>query len=396
MNTPQSAYKAAIETYLGAGTQAFLFWKGRVALYAILDALGLGSGDEIIVPALTCVAVPNAIVYRGATPVYVDVDEKMFNIDAACIEAKVTTRTKAILAQNTFGLSADLDEIISLARKHHLWVIEDCAHGFGGTYKGKPNGTLADAAFFSTQWNKPFSTGIGGFAVIRNDALAAKLRVLENGALPPDASEERSLKAQLFVNDHFLNQTTYWLALYTYRWLSGHNLVTGSSQGEELQSPDMPANFLKGASPIQAKRGIQELKNLHTNLVHRKKVADAYKHILRDMGIRPPFEPDYADHTFIKFPLLVKDRESFFAEAEKHKIEIGDWFISPIHPIKTNFDRWHYRYGENPVAEALCRHLINLPTHGKIDDQYLERIERFLKRNSGNIFESGEECLSAG
>jgi dTDP-4-amino-4,6-dideoxygalactose transaminase len=157
----------------------------------------------------------------------------------------------------------------------------------------------------------------------------------------------------------------------------------------------MPNNFLKGASPIQAKRGLQALKNLPANLAHRKHVAGAYKEILGDMGIHPPFEPDYADHTFIKFPLLVKNREVFFMEAEKYQIEMGDWFISPIHPIKTNFDLWHYHYGENPIAEALSRHLVNLPTHGKIDDHYLARIKRFLKGNRWNIFQSDEECLDA-
>ena len=134
---------------LGGEVDVFLFWKGRVGLYAILKALDIGPGDEVILPAFTCVVVANAVIYRGATPVYAEIDPKTYNIDPARIEERITEKTKVILAQNTFGLSADLDAIFDVAQAHDLFVIEDCAHGFGGTYKGRLNGTVADAAFFS-------------------------------------------------------------------------------------------------------------------------------------------------------------------------------------------------------------------------------------------------------
>jgi len=136
----------------------FLFWKGRVALYAILGATGIKGGDEIILPAFTCVVAVNPIIYLSAKPVYVDIDPVTYNMDVSMIEGKITERTRAILAQNTFGLAPDLDRIFELADRYRLMVIEDCAHGFGGSYRGKPNGTMADASFFSSQWNKPFST----------------------------------------------------------------------------------------------------------------------------------------------------------------------------------------------------------------------------------------------
>ena len=384
-------YKLSINSHLDPESNVFFFWKGRVALYAILQALGVGEGNEVILPALTCVVVPNAIMYLGAKPVYIDVDPRTYNIDPAGIEEKISKRTKVILAQNTFGLSSDLDEICSVARKHGLHVVEDCAHGFGGKYKDRPNGTIADAAFFSTQWNKPFSTGVGGFAVTRNPELSMRLPEIEKQAARPSFAETLLLKMQLFLNDHFLNRTTYWTAITTYRFLSRHNIVVGSSQGEELESPQMPEDFLKGMSAAQAARGIKELKRFGSNLNHRKKIAQMYKNILVDLGIEAPFEPGYAEHTFTKFPLLVKERKTFLADAEKSRIEIGDWFLSPIHPVTDGVHRWHYHHGENPVAEKLSAHLVNLHTHTKIDERYVRKIENFLRRNKDNIFGSFEE-----
>src|SRR5689334_23149354 len=115
----------------------FLFWKGRVALYSILSALDVKENDELIRPAFTCVVVPNAIIYLGAKPVYVDIDPSTYNMDVSKLESKITGKTKVIIAQNTFGLSPDIDSIVSIASRHKIAVIEDCAHGFGGTYKSK-------------------------------------------------------------------------------------------------------------------------------------------------------------------------------------------------------------------------------------------------------------------
>jgi len=367
-----------------------LFWKGRVALYAILKAIGI---KEVILPAFTCVVAVNPIIYLGAKPVYVDVDPITYNIDVKMLErenVKTLRKAKAILAQNTFGLSADLDAISEIAKKYDLFVIEDCAHGFGGFYKGKPNGTIADVSFFSTQWNKPFSTGLGGFAVTKNPEIAERLRVMEKTFIRPSARDEMVLKTLLFVRGK-LATGLYWPAVKTYRWLSKKNLILGSSQGEELESPVMPDGFEKGFSGIQSKRGRKELENFDKILEHRKKIASFYKTILSDMEIEPPYEPDYAVHTYLKFPLLIKDRMKFFKLAEKEKIELGDWFVSPIHPITKDFERWHYRWGENPVAEKVSRHIVNLPTHSQVTEDYVDRIAQFLKKNRNKIYGSYEE-----
>jgi len=410
------SFKQLIGKYLGVNSQnIFLFWKGRIALYAILKAIGIKEGDEVILPAFTCVVAVNPIIYFGAKPVYVDIDPKTYNVNPNKIEEKITPKTKAILAQNTFGLSADLDVICEIAKKYNLFVIEDCAHGFGGFYKGKPNGTIADAAFFSSQWNKPFSTGLGGIAVVKegqgaNGAMGEwvieNLKQMEENFIKPSLKDILQLKTLIFLREHFLNSNTYWFALKTYRWLSKNNLILGSSQGEELERPVKPKDFEKGFSEVQAKKGIEELMGKCVNglmrekqrkidkvIEHRRKIANLYKKALLGLGIEPPYEPEYAVHTYLKFPLLVKDRKKIFKEAEKKKIELGDWFISPIHPITKNLEYWHYKYGENPIAEKISQHIVNLPTHTKITEDYVARIAEFLKKNRDNIYSSYGEIV---
>ncbi|MGD9494516.1 MAG: DegT/DnrJ/EryC1/StrS family aminotransferase, partial [Bacteroidales bacterium] len=214
-------FKKEISKYLDDSdpSKIHLYWKGRVGLYAILKATGIGRGDEVIVPAYTCVVVPNAILYTGAIPVYVDIDPETFNASKQNIEKAITKNTKAILCQNTFGLSSQVDEIAELARERNILSIEDCTHGFGGKFKGKFNGTYCDAAFFSTQWNKPFSTGVGGFSYISNAALNAKVIEENKNRCQPSLIKKISLAIQLFIRKTLLTDYTYWTLVPLYRML---------------------------------------------------------------------------------------------------------------------------------------------------------------------------------
>lgn len=378
-------YKTAIQKVVGTDQQIFLFWKGRVALYAILKALGIGKGDEVIIPGFTCVVVPNAVIYTGATPIYVDVDESTYTSKAEAIERLITPKTKAIIAQNTFGLSADLDPIMALAEQHGIEVIDDCTHGFGGTYNGAPNGTKTKAAFFSTQWNKPYSTGIGGFAITKDADLATKLSSLEGQATKPSGKEVFMLKLMSWVRSNLLNGGTYWTIVHLYRWLSSKNLVVGSSQGEELESPEMPDDFLKTHSDIQAKFGNAELHHFQENLVHRKTVASAYDERLKSLGKMIPFQPEYAEHIFLKYPIRLKNREEFMAKAEAAKVRLGDWFNSPLHPIQGDLSAWKYEVGNCPVAEKLAAEVVNLPTDPDLSIDELERVKKFLTDNANYL-----------
>ena len=249
MNTEQK-YLDEIALRLGAESEGlFLTWKGRVALYAILEAMEIGEGDEVILPAFTCVVVPNAILYRGAIPIYVDIQKETLNASYESIVASVSENTKAIICQNTFGLSSDLDRIADFARKKGIYTIEDCTHGFGGTFHGEPNGSFCDAAFYSTQWNKPFSTGIGGIGWVRNDDVQKRLHV--SSYADPSWKSRTSLSLLLFVRKNMLRGWNYWPAVKLYRWLSKNNLVLGSSSGSEISEVQKPNGYELRSSQVQ-------------------------------------------------------------------------------------------------------------------------------------------------
>lgn len=384
-------FKEKIAEYLEIISEnVYLYWKGRVALYGILKAIGLQKGDEVVLPAFTCVVVSNAIMYLGGIPVYVDINPETLNMDIKKMENTITDKTKVILAQNTFGLSSDLDKIMEIAAKRKIFVVEDCAHGFGGFYKGKKNGTIADASFFSTQWNKPFSTGIGGIAVINNKKIAENMKKVDKEAEFPSFFEKLFLTTLIFVKEKIITQNLFWIAIKLYRFLSKHNLIIGSSQGGELEKPTLPNCFFKKMGEFQAKKGIIELENINNNISHRKKTAEKYFNIFKKLGVSYPNWLEM-DHSFLKFPLFVKNRKLFLKLAEEAKVELGDWFVSPIHPIEKDFHLWNYVMGSNKIGEKYCEHIVNLPTHLKINNKELDKIEKFLFKCEDQLIKNYRE-----
>ena len=371
-------YKKSLQNYLG-DTDIYLYWKGRVGLFSLLKAMGVGEGDEVILPAFTCVVVPNAILYLGAMPVYVDIDPETFNMDVSNLESAVTTKTKVILAQNTYGLSTNVEKIVAIAKQHNLYTIEDCTHGFGGKYEEKPNGSYCDAAFYSTQWNKPHSTGIGGFALLSNEKLKKALLDVNQLLDSPSAKEIMSLRLQLFARKYFLVESTYWKLLKVYRFLSSRNLVVGSSSSEEINSINMPKGFLKSSSSLQAKAGLKAINNLKGVITLREKNASIYTEFLKKNGKNHVLEKLNKNHSFLKYPLRVSSRDDFFKCAEKAQISLGDWFTSPLHPVENDLHLWHFEPDEFPHAMLAASQVINLPTD--LNKRSLQRVLTFLKAN---------------
>ena len=153
---------------------------GTVALHLALEALGIGIGDEVIVPNLTFAASINAIIYTGATPVIADIDPITLNISPTAIEELITGRTKAIMPVHLYGYPCEMDEISRIAARHNLFVVEDCAEALGSTYKGKAIGSFGDAATFSFFGNKTITTGEGGMVLFKDKAVAQKAAVLKD------------------------------------------------------------------------------------------------------------------------------------------------------------------------------------------------------------------------
>ncbi len=347
--------------------------------------MGVGEGDEVILPAYTCVVVPNAVLYLGAKPVYVDVDPTTYTMQVEAVGSAISDRTRVIVCQNTYGLSAGLEELAELAAQRGVFTIEDCTHGFGGYYRGRPNGVSCDAAFYSTQWNKPFSTGIGGFALVRDGKLRAKLSKLDEVLVAPSKKEQAMLWLLYGVKRYLINEQTYWPLVRFYRWLSRNNLVVGSSSGEEITSVEMPKDYFKAFSAVQAREGLRTLPRLERDLATRKENARLYTRALSRLGKNHVPEDLFDDHSFLKYPLLVKDRPRFIALAEKRRVALGEWFLTPLHPVEGDLSAWGYEYGKYPVAEYLARHVVNLPTT-PVD---IDRVLRFLDDYADEIIDGG-------
>ena len=371
-------YKKAIASILECSPDnIFLYWKGRVALYAILKAMGVKEGDEVIVPAFTCIVVPNAVIYLGAKPVYVDISVEDYNTDISKLKEALTSKTKVIICQNTFGLSSNIDEIVKLAEQNNLFTIEDCTHGFGGFYDGKPNGSYCDAAFYSTQWNKPYSTGIGGFLVVNNNLLIDKVKKLEAEKIKPTVIDNLVLTLLLLFRHYFINKFTYWYLVKLYRFLSNHNLIIGSTQGNELSDASMPEKYFKGMSSVQIYTGIKKLRKLNAVNTLRQKNASDYTRFLKTRKKTFVDEKFFDNHLFLKYPLLVRDRMLFFKLAEKEKIILGDWFITPLYPVRGSFHRWGFDCIQYPCSMEVSGKIVNLPTDVKNNSKVL----RFLFKN---------------
>ncbi|HEX7300478.1 MAG TPA: aminotransferase class I/II-fold pyridoxal phosphate-dependent enzyme [Solirubrobacteraceae bacterium] len=378
--TPRDELRRAMGDLIGVPPDhVTLFWKGRVALYAILRALGIGRGDEVVVPAFTCVAVPNAVLYTGATPVYVDIDEATYTIDPAAVQDALSPRTRAVLAQNTFGLSSDLDALTAAAAAHGVMVIDDCTHGLGGTYRGRPNGAAANAAFYSTQWSKPISTGLGGIAVTTHPAVARELAELETAAREPGIGDRALLAALLFARERIATPRTLRAGRAVYRTVSRIGVVPGSSSGDELAGTEMPDGFVTRMSTFQARLAARRLGTLGAKVDRRRAVAERYSRWLAAHGATPPHEPEATVHAFLRYPIRVRDRDAFLAEGARRGLLLGDWFHSPLYPIGGDLARWGYRWGEHPVAERVAREIANLPTDVAPDGRQAQAVEDLLE-----------------
>ncbi|AXC09857.1 Bacillosamine/Legionaminic acid biosynthesis aminotransferase PglE [Acidisarcina polymorpha] len=173
------SFEQAVAEYLGI-THAVAVSSGTAGLHLALLALGVGTGDEVIVPSFTFIAAANAIRYVGAQPVFVDIDASTLNLDPERVESSITARTRALLIVHTFGVPAEMDSLMQLAKRHGLLVIEDACEAIGAEYKGRRLGTFGDAGTFAFYPNKQITTGEGGMVVARDGDVAASIRSLRN------------------------------------------------------------------------------------------------------------------------------------------------------------------------------------------------------------------------
>lgn len=379
MSDARARYEQAFARWAGVG-HAFAFWKGRVAMYAILRGLGIGEGDEIILPGYTCVMDVNPIKYVGARPVYVDVEPVTYNLDVARLADAITPRTRLILAQHTYGYPCDMDTILDVAGRHGVEVVEDCCLAVGSRYKGRLCGTFGRAAYWSSQWNKPYTTGVGGIATTSDDALAGRIReLIEREACAPRTKEQLMLAIQRLVYRTTIFPRTTAMAQTLFRWLTKKGLVVGSSSTCEFQ-PTMEADFFKRMGPGQARAGLRQVRRLEGNIAHRRRMRQAYDELLRQAGWDVPALPEWMDPVLVRYPVRVADKRRAIDEAPGHGVEIGTWFECPLHPVETPMHLYDYRDGQCPAAEQACREVVNLPTHPRAGRKTAQRSVRFVQQ----------------
>ncbi|MFD2998837.1 DegT/DnrJ/EryC1/StrS family aminotransferase [Pontibacter toksunensis] len=311
---------------------------GSVALDAAVLALGIGKGDEVIMPTFTIISCAAAIVRAGAVPVLVDADPLTWNMDVNQIETKITKRTKAIMVVHIYGLPVDMDPILNLASKHGLKVIEDAAEMHGQTYKGKPCGSFGDISTFSFYPNKHITTGEGGMILTDDPILAEKCRSLRNLCFKP---EKRFVHDELGFNFRMTN--------------------------------------------LQAALGLAQLERLE-EFVQKKRAMGASYHALLEVtnGIQTPIrKTDYADNIYWVFGIVLDEEKGYNAEeAMKRLASLGVGsrpFFYPMHLQPVFKKMGLFKDEVYPVAENIAERGFYVPSGLAITEEQIAVVSEKLK-----------------
>jgi dTDP-4-amino-4,6-dideoxygalactose transaminase len=356
---------------------SFYFYKGRIALHAILRAMGIGPSDEVVLQAFTCLAVPLPIIALGAVPVYVDIRRNKSNMDLSLLSGKITPKTKAIIVQHTFGIPADMEQLCAIARARHLYVIEDCCHSLWTRYHNKEIGSFGDAAFFSYEWGKPVIAGVGGSCIINNPEIEMKLRAFYHEYRHPSMAKVLKIQAQRLVHSAILRPSLFWILRDFYRLLGRFGLTERTFQEEELAGT-LENDRLRLHPAFQA---IIELKLRDAALLaeQRKALSQRYDAIIGPLGLQVLKKTPDTEPVLLRYPLYVDNKEAILRHARHEHVELGDWFVSPIHPLSpAEYRLVKYKQETCPESEMAAKRIITLPMHEKMNDRIVEKTSVFL------------------
>lgn len=368
-------YEEKFKGLLEPGGFAFSFGAGRMALYAILDALDIGEGDEVILPAFTCEVVVHALLYRKIKPVFADIEPRTFNIDVKKLEQLITPKTKAVIAQHTFGVPCELEEILDISNKYGIYVIEDCALALGSNYKGRPVGTHGHASFFSTDRTKLISTLWGGMAFTTDKETARKIGLTYLRSPFPTRLQSLNMALQALASYVFFSPFLYPLGRYI--MAAGYKSGLFFHYRDNKAHSETPVNYPSRLSNVQAVLGLKQLEKLPTILKARKEAVKNYAKILGGNGI--DLTDARVDEITLRFSVLLKERNKFRRKFNKY-FESGMWFNSPAIGWYKHLERISYSEGKCPVAEHVHKHVVNFPTY-----QTSKVVEKFLYKIASSI-----------
>lgn len=312
---------------------------GTAALDIAVDALGIGQGDEVIMPTFTIISCINQIVRIGAVPVLVDSDPITWNMDVNQVEAKITPRTKAIMAVHIYGLPVDMEPLLVLAKKHGLKIIEDAAQAIGQTYNGKPCGSFGEISTFSFYPNKHITTGEGGMVVTDDGELAEQARSLRNLCFQP---------AKRFVHDRLG---------WNYRMTN-----------------------------MQAALGLAQLERLAEVVVSKRKIGRHYNDLLQDESYLqlPLAGTAYSDNIYWVFGLVLSGYHNFTAEDVMRSLStqgIGTRpFFYPLHMQPVLKNKGLFAGESYPVAEKLGRDGFYIPSGVALSAAQITEVAEAVKK----------------
>jgi perosamine synthetase len=360
---------------------AVSFESGRTSLYTILKALDISAGDEVVLQAFTCVAVPDPVLWADATPIYIDCDQTL-NMSPIDLEKKITPKAKALIIQHTFGVPSNLNALVAIAKKHNLFVIEDCAHALGARYADRPVGSFGDASFFSFGRDKTISSVFGGMVVTSNDQLAEKIRATQNSYPTPGL---------FWIKQQLRHPALMHFAKKTYRY--GGSVLIALLKATHLTSravypiektggrPHFTGKKLANAMALLA---LHQLKKLDTFNTHRNQLAALYERELAPLGInhqltKQPTDQVTIQPAWLRFTIWTDKVDAIKIACRKQGIFLGDWYDTGIAPRGVDYPLIGYKPETCPVAEQIARDTVNLPTDINTSEADARRIIEIIK-----------------
>ncbi len=369
------------KSYIGV-KYAVSFNSGRSSLMAILSALNLPKNSEVLLQAFTCNAAVNPVIWAGLKPIYLDCDENDYNINISDLRAKISPNSRVLMVQHTFGLPANMDEILAIVRQNNLILIEDCAHALGAEWRGQKVGTFGKAAFFSFGRDKIISSVYGGMAVSNDPLIAENLRRAQKDfGFPNPFWIKKQLLHPILMNYIVLPLYNIFdlgkIFLVLSQWLG----VLSKAVHWKEKRGKKPAYFPKRLPNALAILALNQFKKLDRFYRHRKELAEFYYKTLKNTSLELPKTFPERKNAFLRFTIKHPRAHEIIYEAwHKKNIIIGDWYINPVIPYDTKLESIGYEAGSCPIAEKLAKTTFNLPTHINVSQKDAEKIVEFLKK----------------
>jgi dTDP-4-amino-4,6-dideoxygalactose transaminase len=326
--------------------------------------------------------VPNAVLWAGGRPVYVDINPRTYNLDPADLERRLTPRSRAVVVQHTFGIPCDLDAVREIASRRELVLIEDCAHALGGLHDGQELGTFGDAAVFSFGRDKVISSVFGGMLVVRNTELAECIESLyERIGLPSRRWTAQQLMHPVATNavvlPFYFRARMGVAALIA---LQHAGLLSRAVAREELRGL-RPRGWVRRLPAPLARLASRQLDRLHAMNAHRRAVAGVYRAELD--GVDLPELHDASDTpVYLRFPVSTGERDRLIAAAKRERILLDKWYDTPVAPAAVDLAAVGYVRGSCPDVEAACTRTLNLPTHPRVTLEDARAVARLVRRRT--------------